>query len=304
MGLPAVVNDELVTTHAESMDAVLAWLADTSDPHEVHDIAERAKLAHTVFKTAKQSAEMAHQALRVHATALRKLAHLKEIPMLSPHLRKPAAWLGTMSEERFAEFLDALNPWDSLVKHYRDAFRDKEREDLLRRQREVARGHHKNPVRDNLDDVTVAAKTLLGILSTTEERFTIAEAAVALGEELGLGQIDALTESGLAEIMRHAIQADRQMMEVKVDGRLVRCPAFITYRENELGWVRVPWRLATLSQLNFMAELRAKQAAEVVAASADLALLVSAAQAAQTRYPAEQRLVVLLDYPREIKEDS
>lgn len=82
--------------------------------------------------------------------------------------------------------------------------------------------------------------------------------------------------SGVAEVVRHAIRTESADAGhgYEVRGEILRPPRFVTYRDSEAGWVRIPWKRATLGQLMAMAFHRKEQAAQVAESAKALSSIV------------------------------
>lgn len=95
------------------------------------------------------------------------------------------------------------------------------------------------------------------------------------------GPVDPAIRAGVAQAVRASLSqtvAD-DALGVPVtgsDGNEIRPPQFVTYEDDEAGWIRVPFSNATIAQLVEMAKLRRKQAEQMLAKAEMLEQVVGA----------------------------
>jgi hypothetical protein len=208
--------------------------------------------------------EVAVEACKLQATAVRRLAQLG-----SRHIagqgRAAAEWLGSMSDEAFAALLDSMKSARSPATLYRDHRSDVEREAKFRRGQEIADGEG---FPADYDSVCRAATYILNV-AMAGGATTVNELAEALGSELGYGDTDMgdpVIREGIEVAIREALRSENISGEAH--------PDFVTWKDREAGWLRIPWPAATIDQLRWMAEFREEQARELAEAAETLRILV------------------------------
>lgn len=122
--------------------------------------------------------------------------------------------------------------------------------------------------------------------------------------QLQNGMDTQLVREGVAAAVRHALMDanafDNASHEsLTVSGSQVYPPKFVTYMDNAAGWVRIPWSTAGLSQLQEMAALRRRQAAQLAEKADELTALVSALEAAHVQSPQESKCANLFRNTRQ-----
>ena len=299
MSALALPDDDGAGMQIAQVRAARQWLRDATDAQDVAGLAEKAKFAHDVFKIAKKADALAQEALQLQAEALHRLARLDALDLLPKRglLRSTAGWLGDMADAEFAQFVESIEPWSSITGRYKAHLKDVQMGRYRDEWGDIQHGRPLAPDRDFDRRQWNVAQTVLLDMAAQEDSFSTADAALALAEAIGLDcdRVDDVRREGLEQIIRTAISEERsEGVVVEADGRSLRCPRFVTYQEDPFGWVRVPWDRATLPQLQFMAEYRSQQAADLMRSSADLAVLVGEATRRQRENPSEQRLVELL----------
>ena len=98
---------------------------------------------------------------------------------------------------------------------------------------------------------------------------TVNELTEELGSALGYGDTDMgdpVIREGIEVAVREALRSENISGEAH--------PDFVTWKDREAGWLRIPWPAATLDQLRWMAEFRQEQARELQEAADTLAILV------------------------------
>lgn len=280
MSLPALLDDGSIAAQMSQIQRARAWLAETVDPEQIADLAERARMGHRVLKIARVAEQLGREALRLQCEALRKLAQLDQLSIMkgSRPDRTCARWLGSLDDGEFERLMASCDPWHAASTLYhvyayepRAAKRTPRDRDTETRRR-VASRYYPEDLRD-------AAKTLVLHLAEQDDDTTTADAALSLADHIGLSRdaVDDVRMHGLTEVVRQAIMLDDEEQAVRIDGREIHCPRFVSCQSDQ-EWIRVPWNRASLSQLRFMADHRAVQAKGVTQAASELRLLVHAAE--------------------------
>ena len=214
----------------------------------------------------KAAAEISLEACRLQATAMRRLAQLKSAHIAGPG-RAAAEWLGSMSEQEFAVLISDMRGAVSPVTLYNEHCKREAAAAAYRRGQEIAEGDGE---RAEFESLTRAAST---VLAAAMERgaTTVGELSDELARHLDCNINDhgygswAMRE-GIEAVVREALCSEDVSGEAH--------PDFVTWKDREAGWLRIPWPAATLDQLRWMAEFRQEQARELQEAADTLAILV------------------------------
>lgn len=214
----------------------------------------------------KAAGEIATEACRLQAVAMRRLAQLG-----SPHIAGPgraaAEWLGSFSDADFAAFIAGMRGARSPVTLYNDHRKREADEAARRRGCEIAEGGGE---RAEFESITRAASALLHA-AMENGATTVNELTEELARHLDVSLDDrgydgwAMRE-GIEAVVREALRSEDVSSEAH--------PDWVTWKDREAGWLRIPWPAATLDQLRWMAEFRQEQARELQEAADTLAVLV------------------------------
>jgi hypothetical protein len=214
----------------------------------------------------KASGEIALEACRLQATAMRRLAQLG-----SAHIagmgRAASEWLGSLDDEDFAEVIDGTRYAKSPVTLYNEHCKREAAADAYRRGQEIAGGGGE---RAEFESLTRAASTVLHA-AMEEGATTVGELTEELARQLDVSLDDHghggwAVREGVESVIREALRSENISSEAH--------PDFVTWKDREAGWLRIPWPAATLDQLRWMAEFREEQARELAEAAETLRILV------------------------------
>lgn len=225
-----------------------------------------AQVAWEWVKIHDAAAEIAIEACKLQATAVRRLAQLG-----SRHIggqgRAAAEWLGSMSAEAFTALMDGMRHAMAPVTLYNEHRKRAAEEAAFRRGREIAEGDGE---RAGFESLTRAASTLLHA-AMEGGATTVNELTEELAHHLDCnindhGEGSWAMREGIEAVIREALRSENISSEAH--------PDFVTWKDREAGWLRIPWPAATLDQLRWMAEFRQEQARELQEAADTLAILV------------------------------
>ena len=226
------------------------------------------------------SAEIAMEACRLQATAMRRLAQLG-----SPHIagagRMAAIWLGSLSDADFDALMDGMRYAKAPTTLYNDHRKQVERDGKLERGRKIVEG---DGWPADYDSVCGAATYVLNAAMASGAT-TVNELTMNLADCLGYGDADMgdpVIREGVETVIREALRSEN------ISGE--NHPDFVTWKDREAGWLRIPWVAATLDQLRWMAEFRQEQARELQEAADTLAVLVRDLDAVRAGHPRMSRL--------------
>jgi hypothetical protein len=214
----------------------------------------------------KASGEIALEACRLQATAMRRLAQLGSAHIAGPG-RAASEWLGTFSDKDFAALISDMRGAVSPVTLYNEHCKRQAAADAYRRGQEIAEGGGE---RAEFESLTRAASTLLAA-AMERGATTVGELSDELARQLDVSLDDhgyggwAMRE-GIEAVVREALSSENISGEAH--------PDFVTWKDREAGWLRIPWPAATLDQLRWMAEFREEQARELAEAAETLRILV------------------------------
>ena len=224
-----------------------------------------AKEAWEWVKIHDAAAEIAIEACKLQATAVRRLAQLGSRHIGGPG-RAAAEWLGSMSDEVFAALLDGMRYARAPVALYNEYRKKAEASAAYDRGREIAEGRGYS---GTYESVAAAATHVLNA-AMAGGATTVSELTDKLGNEMGYGweeyRCNPAIREGIESVIRETLRTEDISREAH--------PDFVTWKDREAGWLRIPWPAATLDQLRWMAEFREEQARELAEAAETLRILV------------------------------
>jgi hypothetical protein len=230
----------------------------------------------------KASGEIALEACRLQATAMRRLAQLGSAHIAGKG-RSASEWLGSLSDKAFAELMDGMRYAKSPASLYAEHCKKEDADADYRRGQEIAEGRG---WRAEFESLTRAASTVLHA-AMEEGATTVGELTEELARHLDVSLDDhghggwAMRE-GIESVIRGALSSENISGEAH--------PDFVTWKDREAGWLRIPWPAATLDQLRWMAEFREEQARELAEAAETLRILVRDLDAIRADNPRMTRL--------------
>lgn len=258
---------------------------------EILDTIKRAKLGREWVKISKAAKELAVEATRLEATALRRLGQLEFFTGLPINQKPVAQWFASQTEEEFKAVLAEADKSSSAVGLWRRWQRQSVIDEAFRRGGRIATGEDFNPEKVTKENLAQSAKTVLDVALSNDETISVSSAAFHLAEQLGL-EIDyfedAAIRSGLAFAIR---QAFREHLPVGDDEHY---PGWITYYQKDLGFVRIPWNIATVEQVLAWAAFREEQANMYIEAAAKASEVGEEVRVAAKKYPRVKKVVDLL----------
>lgn len=269
----AVMSDEIAR--------IRAWLASSASPDEAADAADQLRQTREWMRIQKAATELRIEALRLEFTAIRRVGQSGRDELLPKNLRTVARDCAAMTDAAFRLLLAELNEAASPRAVWNRRQRAIEVEEWRDYGRKLAADIDKPQPHRDITRVQQAAHILLSEMRTEAQPFTVASATERLAEVLvEQEEVDWMTSAardGLAEVVREALRVEYADASgpLKVGGRTYRVPAFVTYHEGDVGWIRVPVAVAGISQLKAMAELRQIQAQQLAAAASELADLAA-----------------------------
>jgi len=104
-------------------------------------------------------------------------------------------------------------------------------------------------------------------LSKGKEVTSMDEMVIKLADNLGGDYlIDGITHKGLQQVIREAIAnaKEKEFNSITTKENLkIPIPFLVTFYDDDEGWVRIPWYIATMEHLSFMIKFREKQIKEL-----------------------------------------
>lgn len=259
-----------VAVSDESLDALLTWVTDPST--RVEDIAWNSQEFQAVrdwLKAHESAQHLRRKAVRVELIALRRVATEGLASKLSgsSQVKPTARWLGTLTDEGFADLLEQLTGEETPISLWRRAKKEQEKVNSWLEWEDHLTGRPTDPLLEQeyrFQGAAHAARQLLADLQIEGTSFTVQEAADRLAialEEDGVHVHQALRGTPLTQLVRNAIHRDAEGYETfaNQENQPVRVPAFVTYETNN-GVVRVPWHVASLEQLKAFVEIHESKA--------------------------------------------
>lgn len=241
---------------------------------DVVDVEERARMAREYLRITKQAGRVRVEALRVELLALRRIGQLGATQLLGSRsgAKAQAKLFATLDDTAWAEVMRLCEDLVSPTVVYRH-LQGVEHERSTRVHLDyVYAGQHVAIVPPSWDEMVIAAHVMLDRADDEGEAITVPEAALALAKAYGRNDdLDRAQMVGLEFAVRTAIRhADASTQRVAIDGVPSTVPAFVTYEEDEAGYVRVPFKVASIEQLTAMARARRSQAEALAIAAANL----------------------------------
>lgn len=245
---------------------------------------------------AKQDAEMIKAWVRVHkaataiaieackleATALRRLCQLKS-DAIKGQQRTAGDWLAAMTDAEFEELLAQMKWARSPISLFREDQETARKNAVFERGRDIGRGDGDySPV--DPEAVSKAANELLHS-ALSRGAVSVNELCDELLRWLDLdcrGEDGYLVRTGIDSIVREALRSE----SFEDEGH----PDFVTWKDEEAGWLRIPWTAATLPQLQWMAEYRQQQVRELRSVADDLSSLAATLTRIASEHPDSRRL--------------
>ena len=224
-----------------------------------------AKVAWEWAKIHDAAAEIAIEACKLQITAVRRLAQLSSRHIFGPG-RAAAEWFGSMSDQTFATLLSSMRHARSPVALYNDHHKRKAEREAWERGRAIGEGGGEPHAYESVSDA--ASQILFAAMAGGAT--TVGELTEELGNNLGYSREEYKyhreIREGIESVIREALRTERISGEAH--------PDFVTWKDREAGWLRIPWPAATLDQLRWMAEFREEQARELAEAAETLRILV------------------------------
>lgn len=288
------MNAELVLPDGDAVQQIQrlrqarAWVSSCTED-EALDAKRQAELAREWVRIHKASQEIAIEACKLQATALRRLCQLGSNAVKGQE-KTAGDWLAAMPDVEFDALLAGMTWPRTPISFYNESQRVR-REDLKREHgRYLARGNGE-PL--DYDSIAKAANDLLHTAmtggATTVNELTV-ELARSLERDL---DEDYLMRQGIETVIREALRNE----SFEDDDH----PDFVTWNDKEAGWLRIPWAAATLTQLRWMADYRQAQAQELQKAADELTSLVTGLEQVATTSP---ELTRLSDLWRELRKQQ
>lgn len=247
---------------ADQMDAAAEWVRSAS-VDEAIDVAERARLAQAYVKAVGAARRLAESACRLECEALRRIGQLGSFDALRRTKNGAqrvgiAKSLAAMTDDAFAQLLATIPASATAVGVMRAWKRDQDEAEADRTGRGIGSGRAKVPLDAawSLRALVQAATCLLDNYASDLGAIDAMSVAEELAQDIGSDWQEAAVRAGYKEAVRLAIQSyDSGGSWMHPD-----LPEWVSYEEDEAGWVRVPARAASLEQFRAMVAFRRHQA--------------------------------------------
>lgn len=265
---------------AERFVAILRWVEASETVDQAADVADKSRQIADWLRVQQASDAARVAATRLECIAVRRVAQLGGVDRLRPIDRRAALSFAALSDEEFKVVLDAapiIGRPNSIFQHLRNKQEEAIREEITGRRvkRVVVDGFPEDP--DPVEGrarIARAAAELLDGLSLKGCPFTVDSAGRELGERLAEETEDRWWSSDeLRPALREAIREAIRLAPPSSDDDSGPRPDIVTYYDNQIGWVRIPWHVASIAQLGAMVELRQQQAKAMQSAADQLASL-------------------------------
>lgn len=230
-----------------------------------------------LLKVRKAAADIRKQASIVEAKTLRQIGQQSLLDALPKAQRSTARSLAEASDGEFDEFLRYLSGSETTVlgtyRLYSRILRDRETSAGIHRRAEAGESRAWSPLPSGFrgDAVRTLCESLLdsfGPVPTTE-------IIDSLEDEFGYELKDPVVRAGLNALVINALSSKPSDGEYVVwtgEGRAPlgsgRVPPMVTFQDDYTEeWVRSPWRIASMAQLEFNVKMVEEQARERVEAA-------------------------------------
>jgi hypothetical protein len=258
----------------------------TASGEEAASTASRARLAREYARIHKAAKEIRRAALRLEIYALRRLGEIGAFKGLSPEETNAAKEFAALDEPALER---ALSKWhgDSAVGFKRELVRQHETNGALRRMREWREGRDPNlqPSTDTVFALTDFRQAVAVIINNLDFSGPFEIEAVA---DAVLEEIDPVGDS-FFDITRHAVRGFvRDALNAAVAAcpddsiddatQMGNAPRVVTFHSDEVGWIRIPFALATVSQFEWFVQYREAQAQALEEKAAQFRSVLAAMQ--------------------------
>ncbi len=264
---------KLISMRAE----ILSW-----DETECAKFISGEKVMKEWAKLQQDSAVILAELERAKATALRRFGALggMSVSLKSSAARRQAEYLGGLTVSDFDTFLDRLIFPKTINQLMNEILNEKDEAEFEKNYRLVFAG--KKPgwgasYADRALSLQRAAQTILVDHYCGNETFTTAEVVEALAESMGFEELSPIEYKGLTRVVHDALSYGT--LDLTDDfPRTTQIPAYVTYLDEEVGWVRIAFGMATVGQLRLMLEWRRSQLQTYADAVANLESVLETAE--------------------------
>lgn len=317
VALPGVADPRAIAAQVAALRAA-RHLAATATAAEAADLLGRARVAREWVKVYKAAREVEVEACKLQCAAMRRIGQL-DPAVAGRNARHIAVWLAGYDDEAFAGLLARVpaptRPHDPRgpFRLYSEWLAESRAEAARAAGADAARGKQKafppEPSDDGLPggewfNLASAAADVLNA-AFAGGAVTVPDLAAELARQLDADTrlsypVGVAAREGFEVVIREAIRADNIRGTNLDSGRggsaAGTMPAWVTYQDPAAGWVRVPWQAARLAHVQFMADYREAQAAELARSAAWLRTVVGVLVAAEAELPGETRAAVLAEH--------
>jgi hypothetical protein len=274
-----------------SVAEALAFVAHLGTAEEAREAYDRVKLAKEWAKIRKVAKEMHTELLRLEIHLLRKVAQLDALSAVPAAHRAAAKFFASKSDEQIDKLIRDYGDGGSPTRLMKRVLGDDEQArarhhytsgEYVKQQRYVGDEARAEAVQEQARNVKEGLAALLENYYEGDEGFSVFELAEQVCESVGIDQRSAVwgRSEGLLEVCRKAV---RDAPSLAVLG--TEAPRFVTCidrgsaydldleKSGKPHWVRVPFHVASLEQLDDMVALRQEQASKAAAVAESLANL-------------------------------
>ena len=235
-----------------------------------------------VWKRRKIARRLLVEACQLELEILRRIGLSGNVSGLTATEAKSATYLAELDVEAFREAVNGIDATltATTVVHRMKNADQQDLFDRLRRERraEAAARALDNPQSLSYDSgkVREAATVLLMALAGQNTETPTADIVALLAEELDVDSSDEVVRRGLQALVIEAAGRGSPMSDADDDESVIQMPGedpvYLDLPESlafetDDGWVRVPWKVARMQHLRFLADLRRRQADDVMSAA-------------------------------------
>jgi len=270
------------------------WVEESNDADALLDAIQKAQLAREWVRIVKEAAAIGAEATRLEMTALRRCGQIGCVDQLPVHQRQAARGFAEMSDAEFATLMASTRCASVASTVWRTWRQDQEEADAYDRGYLIGSGQQSGgPVEIAPHEVSDAARIVLGAALNGQKGVSVGQASLALADALDISRADYFANDAMRKGLRTAIRA-ALASEYGLRSSDNGLPDFISYQEEEMGWIVLPFAVANVTQVAAWAAFRNQQADDVRRAADEAMSLAERVVTLHETYPDINKAIDLL----------
>lgn len=281
------------------LQVLLDYLRTADDAGEVLNGLQRARLIREWVKISKAASAISVEATKIEMVALRRIAQLNALTDISAAHRKAAIGFAAMTDKEFDKLLKSVQGISTALGVWRTLEREREYNNNINLGTRIARDYETGeatPIAVDYNTLREAASAILHASIDDREVITVTGAAMSLAEKLDMSddfESSAAVREGLRRVVRNVFRL--MTVEESVEG----APPHITYCDAEASWVKIPFKMASIRQVQAWADFRDVQAQGYLEAAKEARGLVDQLTAMHHKHPTVRSAARLLAFLEE-----